>query len=260
MQTYGFFLPVLLIPLTSFFILLLPLATTFELSVLLISMIIGSMLGVLAIYLKKRAANLLTPDKKAIEHSVLSSLVAVVKTRDKYTDEHSHNVAKYALAVAKSMNLSEEDCSHIYMGCQLHDLGKVYIPNSVLNKNSSLTDEEYEIMKAHPQQGYEVITKLDIFHGTSVADIVRYHHERVDGTGYPLGLKQHEIPIEARIVAVCDAYDAMTTNRSYREAMQPEEALSIIRASAGSHFDPLVVEHFMNCMNSSHEFESKQIS
>lgn len=260
MQTYGFFLPVLLIPLTAFSILLLPLATTIELSVLFSSMIIGSILGVLAIHLKKRVATSLAIDKKTIEHSVLSSLVAVVETRDKYTDEHSHNVANYAYAVAKSMNLSEEDCSHIYMGCQLHDLGKVYVPNSVLNKNSSLTDEEYEIMKAHPQQGYEVITKLEIFHGTSIANIVRYHHERIDGTGYPLGLKHHEIPIEARIVAVCDAYDAMTTNRSYRDAMQPEEALSIIQENAGSHFDPLVVEHFLNCMSSSNDFEKKQIS
>lgn len=260
MQIFGFFLPIILIPLTSFIILLLPIATTFELSLLLGSMIVGSILGILAIHLKKRAAIFLAKDKKMIERSVLSSLLAVVETRDKYTDEHSHNVANYALAVAKSMNLSEEDCSHIYMGCQLHDLGKVYVPNSVLNKNSSLTDEEYEIMKAHPQQGYEVITKLDIFHGTCVANIVRYHHERVDGTGYPLGLKQHEIPIEARIVAVCDAYDAMTTNRSYRDAMNPKEALNIIIKYSGSHFDPLVVEHFLNCMSSINDIKRKQIS
>lgn len=260
MQNYGFFLPAILIPITALTILLLPLTTTFELSVLIISIIVGGVLGVLAIHLRKRALAVMAFDKKMIEHSVLSSLVAVVETRDKYTDEHSQNVAKYAHAVAKSMNLSEEDCSHIYMGCQLHDLGKVYVPNSVLNKNSSLTDEEYEIMKAHPEQGYEVITKLDIFHGTSVANIVRYHHERVDGTGYPLGLKQHEIPIEARIVAVCDAYDAMTTNRSYRDAMQPETALGIIQENAGSHFDPLVVEHFVNCINAINEFERKQIS
>ncbi|WP_052646836.1 HD-GYP domain-containing protein [Paenibacillus terrae] len=187
--------------------------------------------------------------KDLISKNTISTLFTMIEVRDGYTGYHSSNVAKYAYQVAKSMKLSNEACKNIYIGCKLHDLGKIYIPEGILNKPGQLSEEEFLLLKEHPLRGYQVVSQIPVFENTCVPDIVLYHHERVDGKGYPKGLSKEEIPIEARIVAVCDAYDAMTTSRSYRNAMAPEQAIDIIKNNIGTQFDPTVTDHFLECFH-----------
>ncbi|CCC86243.1 response regulator RpfG (plasmid) [Paenibacillus polymyxa M1] len=181
--------------------------------------------------------------------NTLSSLFTMIEVGDEYTGTHSSNVAKYAYHVAKSMQLSDEVCKNIYIGCKLHDLGKIYIPSEIINKPGELSEEEFLMLKQHPLRGYQVVSKIPVFEKTCIPDIVLFHHERVDGKGYPKGLSNEEIPLEARIVALCDAYDAMTTSRSYRIAMPPEKAIEIIKNNIGSQFDPVVADHFFKCFH-----------
>lgn len=201
--------------------------------------------------LNKRSLNLVKSSKYTntqLAKSAVNALVTMVELRDSYTSKHSSNVAGYAYSVAKSMQLPDDVCRDIYIGCKLHDLGKVYVPDDILKKPGRLTAEEFDIVKAHPEKGYQVVSQLEIFDDTCIPNIVLYHHERFDGTGYPKGLFRTDIPIEARIVAICDAYDAMTTTRTYRKAMPPEEAIQIIEDNKGSQFDPIIAEHFVRCI------------
>ncbi|QNR65224.1 HD-GYP domain-containing protein [Paenibacillus peoriae] len=195
-----------------------------------------------------------------IEKNTLSTLFRMIEVGDNYTGTHSSNVANYAYQVAKSMKLSDEVCKNIYIGCKLHDLGKIYIPSGILNKPGKLSDEEFLLLKEHPLKGYQVVSKIPVFESTCVPDIVLYHHERFDGKGYPNGLSNEDIPLEARIVALCDAYDAMTTSRSYRKAMPPEKAIEIIKDNIGTQFDPTCADHFLKCFHISNFKKSKTTS
>lgn len=174
-------------------------------------------------------------------------------SRDSYTMHHSENVAKYALMIAKQMKLSKEMCTTIYIGGLLHDIGKIGIQETILNKPGKLTDEEYQVIKTHPMIGYDMIKNVDRFHEDGVLDIVLYHHERYDGSGYPLGLRGSEIPFVARIVAVADAFDAMTSNRVYRDKLELDYALNEIRENIGIQFDPQIAETFLSLFDTNED-------
>lgn len=175
-----------------------------------------------------------------------TALANALDSRDTYTLHHSENVAKYSVQIAKKMKLSKDCCEIIHKGALLHDIGKIGIPEHILFKNGRLTNEEYEIIKKHPRIGHNMIKHVGDFHHNGVLDIVLYHHERFDGKGYPTGLKGKQIPLFARIVAIADSFDAMTTKRVYRDEIELESTLNEIRINKGKQFDPEIVDVFLS--------------
>jgi HD-GYP domain-containing protein (c-di-GMP phosphodiesterase class II) len=174
--------------------------------------------------------------------TTLRALMAALDTKDAATEGHSERVARLTVAVAREMQLPEERMLDIERGALLHDLGKIGVPDSVLRKPESLNKEEWKSMQQHPLLAALMVSKVGFLEGAM--PILLYHHERFDGSGYPFGLEGERIPLEARIFAVVDAYDAMTSDRPYRQATSPQEAMEEIRANAGIQFDPPVVEAF----------------
>lgn len=174
------------------------------------------------------------------------ALSKALDSRDTYTSHHSENTARYAVDIAQKMKLSKETCNFIRIGALLHDIGKIGIPKQILNKPGKLSNEEYDLIKTHPSIGYEMIKHVTNFKENGILDIVLYHHERYDGKGYPKGLKGNEIPLVARIVAVADAFDAMTTKRVYRNEHSIEYVLLEILNNKGTQFDPEIVDVFLS--------------
>jgi len=174
---------------------------------------------------------------------VVKGIVSTLELKDPYTRGHSERVAEYSVILAKELNLyGEDDLKLISYACLLHDVGKMHTPDSILTKPSRLTVEEYEIVKKHPIVGANAIKNIE---GMELCmDIVLYHHERWDGKGYPEGLKGMQIPLTARIAAIADSFDAMTSHRSYRGAMTGEQAYEQIIQWKGIQFDPALVEYF----------------
>ncbi|MBW2321676.1 MAG: response regulator [Deltaproteobacteria bacterium] len=175
--------------------------------------------------------------------STLYAFVETIEARDPYTKQHSANVSKYAMSIAKAYGCLQDEIARLNVSGNLHDIGKIGIPDSILLKPGRLTDEEYEIIKKHPVIGSNIIGHFGMW--TDEQSIIRHHHERFDGKGYPDGLKGEEIPLLARILAVADVYDALTTDRSYRRKMPEHVAVKIIRENAGSQFDPKIVNIFL---------------
>lgn len=171
---------------------------------------------------------------------VLFTLARIVEVRDQHTEEHTDRVARGALAIAREMGLPQELREDLEKGARLHDIGKVGIPDRILLKAGPLTEEEFEIMKRHTIIGYEICRGMRSL-GEGLL-VIRHHHERWDGKGYPDGLKGEEIPLLARIVAVADAFDAMTSDRPYRKAMPRRDALSILIYGSGKQWDPQIVD------------------
>jgi len=176
----------------------------------------------------------------------------VVEADDGYTGEHSRDVVALSLAVAEELGLSERDRRDAEFAALLHDVGKIRIPNEIINKPGKLTPEEWELMKQHTIEGERLLHRVGGLLG-QIGVIVRSCHERHDGTGYPDGLAGEEIPLVARIVACCDAYNAMTTDRAYRTALSREEAIGELRLGAGTQFDPEVVEALISAVEHSVE-------
>lgn len=197
---------------------------------------------------KNRAAKRTTQLKSAlarIGHSrdaTIEALGTLLDIRDSETAGHSHRVCLYTLELAKRMNVPRRLWRDFLQGAFLHDVGKIGIPDEILLKPDRLTTAEMTVMKTHATVGYHLIKRLD--HLSVAAEMVRSHHERYDGTGYPCGLKGEEIPLGSRIFAVADTLDAMTTDRPYRRALPMEDAYREIEAGAGAQFDPKVVEVF----------------
>jgi putative nucleotidyltransferase with HDIG domain len=175
--------------------------------------------------------------------ALIESSLRHLEARDPYTALHSERVARIAEAVGREMGLSPEELLLLRRGALLHDIGKLRIPDSVLKKERELAPSEWELMRMHPVYGEEMVRPLESVLGR-IGAVVRWHHERWAGGGYPDGLAGEEIPLLARIVAVADAYEAMTSHRPYRRALSPEEALARIRKESGAQFDPAVVEAF----------------
>jgi len=162
--------------------------------------------------------------------------------RDRETEGHSRRVAELTVELAQALGLNAEEIVHLRRGALLHDMGKLGIPDSILHKPAALTDEEWSIMRQHPQLAYDMLHPIEYLR--PALDIPYSHHEKWDGTGYPRGLKGEEIPVAARLFAVIDVWDALTSDRPYRPAWSEAEALNYIREQSGRHLDPRVVELF----------------
>jgi diguanylate cyclase (GGDEF)-like protein/putative nucleotidyltransferase with HDIG domain len=199
-----------------------------------------------------------TKDQRSNLNMVVS-LTKAVEAKDSYTHSHSEMVSKYAAAIASSMGLSDKDVKRISIAGLLHDVGKIGIPDYILNKEGRLTNEEYELMKTHPELGYNILASVEELKDT--IPYVLHHHERYDGKGYPFGLKQSEIPLGARIIAVADAFHSMTSARPYRKVpLTTDKAIEQLEDGKGTQFDDLVVEHFLSIIEDIIEKESpKQI-
>jgi len=174
---------------------------------------------------------------------ILAALVQSMEARDRYLHSHSERVMEKATVLAQALNLPPFEQEILETGAHLHDLGKVGIPDAILQKPGLLTDEEMEIMRSHPVVGDQIVKPLGKL--GMVKPIIRYHHEHWDGSGYPDGLVGEAIPLQAQIVSIVDAFDAMTSHRSYRDAMPREKALAIIEKDAGTHFGPLPTQVFL---------------
>jgi putative nucleotidyltransferase with HDIG domain len=173
--------------------------------------------------------------------SSLMDIVKQVEVKDRYTYLHSNRVANYSIKIAKKLKLNRIQLENLNTASSLHDIGKIHVPEEVLNKPSKLTVEEFEIIKNHPSDGAKMIK------GTfyeELAPIIEQHHERLNGSGYPKGLKGDDILLEARIIAVSDTFDAMTEDRVYRKASNAQEAFDVIKSSIGTLYDREVVDAF----------------
>ena len=179
--------------------------------------------------------------------STLYAFVETIEARDPYTKQHSASVSTYAMSIAGASGCSQEEIAKLNVSGNLHDIGKIGIPDSILLKPGRLTDEEFEIIKKHPVIGSNIIGHFGMW--TDEQSIIRHHHERFDGKGYPDCLKGEEIPLLSRMLSVADVYDALTTDRSYRKKMSDDVAVKIIRENAGGQFDPKIVDVFLELYN-----------
>ena len=168
------------------------------------------------------------------------AMVVLLDSKDEYTADHSAAVAMYCRDMALAAGMDEHEAEEIHLAGLLHDLGKVGTPDAILRKDSSLDEDEWGYIRQHPEKGAEVLSHLAAYQ--NVADIVRYHHERLDGTGYPLGLMSESIPDASKMLAVADTYHAMTSDRPYRRALSSFEALKELRNMAGAQLDARWVE------------------
>jgi putative nucleotidyltransferase with HDIG domain len=176
--------------------------------------------------------------------STLYAFVEAIEARDVYTKQHSARVTRYSVIMAKAIGCSEEQMQVLNVAGYLHDIGKIGIPDQILLKPGKLTDEEYQVIKRHPIIGSSIIGHFSMW--IEEQKIIRCHHERWDGKGYPDGLTHQEIPFLSRVVALSDVYDALTSDRSYRRKLSEEAAIAIIKENSGSQFDPEVVTVFMD--------------
>ncbi|MDO4889534.1 MAG: HD-GYP domain-containing protein [Candidatus Saccharibacteria bacterium] len=173
--------------------------------------------------------------QKLMLSQTAAALAEAIDAKDTYTNGHSQRVAEYAVKIAEQAGKTKEECEEIYLIALLHDVGKIGIPNAIINKKGKLTDEEYEIIKTHPVKGNEILKKISSSPNLSIG--AHYHHERYDGKGYPESLKGEEIPEIARIIAVADTYDAMTSKRSYRDGLPIAKVRHELIRGMGTQFD-----------------------
>lgn len=214
----------------------------------LLGILMVAILSVFSYILLSRFKAYVNAVKTTYDHQlvgIVKGVIATLELKDPYTRGHSERVASYALELAiASGNFSNEELKAFNYACLLHDIGKIHIPDQILMKPSSLTKEEYEIIKSHTIVGAEAVSEVMGLNNS--IEVIRSHHERWDGKGYPDQLKGEEIPYLARITAVADAFDAMTSTRSYRAALSVEEAYDRILVSKGTQFDPELVSIFQN--------------
>lgn len=175
-------------------------------------------------------------------HELIDVVITTLDARDPYTFEHSFRVALYSEIIAREMGLSKTICQNIHIAAHLHDIGKIGVPDAILNKTGRLTTDEQIKMQAHSHIGANILNRIIIFQ--EISNIVLYHHERFDGLGYPTGIKGENIPLESRIISVADSFDAMTSDRPYRKAMPPEDAFNKINQHVYQQFCPIVIQYF----------------
>lgn len=198
--------------------------------------------GLVAGHLFERERSLLKDLVRANEETLIG-LVSALDMKEHNTKLHSQRVRKNTLLLADRFGLDETQKRAIGFGALLHDVGKIAVPDSILLKPEELTDAEQEIMRDHPSTGYDILNKIGFL--SEAAEIVYAHHEHFDGSGYPLGLKGENIPLGARLFAVVDVYDALTSARPYHAPLSHEEALAVIKKESGGHFDQKVVKAFL---------------
>ncbi|NLD98028.1 MAG: PAS domain S-box protein [Synergistaceae bacterium] len=191
-------------------------------------------------------------------HAAFSQTVEVlaltVEIRDPYTAGHQRRTALLSLEIARRMGLDEETCRGIYLAAAIHDVGKISVPSEILSRPGKLLDIEFSLVKAHAEEGYKILKNVDF--PWKIADIVRRHHERLDGSGYPQGLKNEEIPLEARIVAVADTVEAMASHRPYRPSLGVDTALRFVEEGKDRLFDRNVVDACSELFAEGYSFES----
>jgi len=186
----------------------------------------------------------------------IETLRFTVEAKDTYTRGHSDRVSEYSVLLGKHLGLSEEDIHLLRVGGLFHDIGKIGVPDSILLKTSKLTDDEYSEIKNHPKIGAQILSNATLFE--KAIPVVKYHHERYDGFGYPSKLAGENIPYLARIAAVADSFDAMTSRRTYRDSMPMDIVIEEIRKNKGSQFDPNIADTFLNIL-SNHYNEIEEI-
>jgi putative nucleotidyltransferase with HDIG domain len=189
---------------------------------------------------------LLHQDSKRNYLQTIVAMAQAVDAKDPYTHDHSRNVTAYTLAIADGMGISGRERELLWSAALLHDIGKIGVPESILNKPGRLSDEEFRIIKSHPEKGCQILKPVTAFQG--ILGIVRHHHERFDGKGYPDGLKEKAIPLQARILTVADAYDAMSSDRVYRKSPGPDYAIDQLVQCSGTQFDPEIAELFLRIL------------
>src|SRR5512138_587681 len=178
----------------------------------------------------------------AAYEATIESLSHAMDLRDRETEGHSRRVAELTAKLAEGMEMSQEEIMHLRRGALLHDIGKIGIPDAILHKPDRLTDQEWVVMRRHPQFAYSMLYPIEYLRPALA--IPYCHHEKWDGSGYPRGLKGRDIPLAARLFAIIDVWDALTSNRPYRPAWSRQEALNYIRDQSGRHFDPQIVDLF----------------
>ncbi|WP_062353927.1 HD-GYP domain-containing protein [Bacillus kwashiorkori] len=176
----------------------------------------------------------------------LKDLGIAVEEKDGYTADHCSRIMRISMLIGERLKLRATELLYLNLGAFLHDIGKIHIPDSILQKPEKLTKEEWDEIKKHPIYGHDILTQTNLPSLIQAAKIVEQHHERYDGKGYPYGLKENEITIGASIVSVADSYDAMTTDRVYRKALTEEEALAQLIEGSGSMYNPEVVQAFLS--------------
>jgi diguanylate cyclase (GGDEF)-like protein/PAS domain S-box-containing protein len=198
----------------------------------------------------KRADDLMYREKlyegTSVRAQLVNALMATLAERDQITEGHAQRLDDLCVEMGKRSGLPPHRLANLTLLAQVHDLGKVGIPDSILNKPGKLTEKEWEIMRLHPEKGYRIALSSPDLSG--VADLILKHHERWDGTGYPLGLKETQIPLECRILTIVDSFDAMTNDRPYSKAKSKEEAIAEIKRCSGTQFDPTLVEIFLSLL------------
>lgn len=193
--------------------------------------------------------NRLEESLQALDESqnVIFTLASALESKDTYTRGHSERVANYALQLAQTLGLSVNEQQTVWRAAQLHDIGKIGIPDAILNKSGKLNEEEWEIMRSHPEMGENICSTLSF--ARDFLPLIRHHHEHFDGTGYPDGLRGEEIPFLARIITIADAVDAITSHRSYRPSRTIDYALEELAMGKGHQFDPTIVQAFIESFN-----------
>jgi HD-GYP domain-containing protein (c-di-GMP phosphodiesterase class II) len=181
------------------------------------------------------------------QRQIIISMVSILEIYDNYTKGHSDSVANCSLKIGARLNLTQKQMKDLYWSGLLHDIGKILVSPDIVNKPGRLTIQEYEAIKKHPVYGYEVLNKSDQL--KDVALYIKHHHERWDGNGYPNGLKEEEIPLISRIIAIADSWDAMRTDRSYRKGLSTSQAIKEMKENSGKQFDPEILEVFLRMMS-----------
>lgn len=191
-----------------------------------------------------------------ISMQIATTLSGAIDAKDTYTNGHSTRVAEYSREIARRAGFSEKAQEDIYMIGLLHDVGKIGVPDAIINKQAKLTDEEYAIIKTHPAMGAKILKNITEFPKLSTG--ARWHHERYDGRGYPDGLAAEDIPFEARIIAVADAYDAMSSRRSYRDVLPQEIVREEVQKGKGTQFDPVFAEIMLAMMDEDTDYQMRE--
>lgn len=194
--------------------------------------------------------------KRQVERVTLNAIMAIsntIEAKDTYTSGHSTRVARCSVAIAERLGMDDDGLRNIKYMALLHDIGKIGVPDMILNKTARLDDEEFAIIKKHPTRGFDILKCFSTIHNLHYGAL--YHHERYDGKGYPVGLQGEAIPYESRIIAIADAYDAMTSDRAYRRALSKEVVIEELEKGRGTQFDPDMAELFIEMIKEGFSLE-----